>query len=43
MNPPTAYLVGQVFGLVDSKTSRAEFNPSFVERVRKMEFGYRLS
>ncbi|MGB8496365.1 MAG: hypothetical protein WCE53_18360 [Candidatus Acidiferrum sp.] len=31
-------LVGQVFGLVDSKTNRAEFNPSFVERVRKMEF-----
>jgi hypothetical protein len=31
-------LVGQVFGLVDSKTNRVEFNPSFVERVRKMEF-----
>jgi hypothetical protein len=31
-------LVGQVFGLVDSKTGRAEFNPSFVDRVRKMEF-----
>lgn len=31
-------LVGQVFGLVDAKTNRAEFNPSFVERVRKMEF-----
>jgi len=31
-------LVGQVFGLVDLKTNRAEFNPSFVERVRKMEF-----
>lgn len=31
-------LVGQVFGLVDTKTGRAEFNPSFVERVRKMEF-----
>lgn len=31
-------LVGQVFGLVDPKTTRAEFNPAFVERVRKMEF-----
>ncbi len=31
-------LVGQVFGLLDPKTSREEFNPSFVERVRKMEF-----
>jgi hypothetical protein len=31
-------LVGQVFGLVDAKTNRAEFSPSFVERVRKMEF-----
>jgi hypothetical protein len=31
-------LVGQVFGLVDLKTGREEFNPSFVERVRKMEF-----
>jgi hypothetical protein len=30
--------VGQVFGLVDSKTNRAEFNPSFVDRVRRMEF-----
>lgn len=31
-------LVAQVFGIVDSKTNRTEFNPSFVERVRKMEF-----
>jgi len=31
-------LVGQVFGLVDIKTNREEFNPSFVGRVRKMEF-----
>jgi hypothetical protein len=31
-------LVGQVFGLADSKTGQAEFSPSFVERVRKMEF-----
>jgi hypothetical protein len=31
-------LVGQVFGLLDSKTKRAEFNPSFVDRVRRMEF-----
>jgi hypothetical protein len=31
-------LVGQVFGLVDAKTNRAEFNPSFVDRVRRMEF-----
>jgi hypothetical protein len=31
-------LVGQVFGLVDGKTGRTEFNPSFVERVRRMEF-----
>jgi hypothetical protein len=31
-------LVGQVFGLVDPKTNRVEFSPSFVERVRKMEF-----
>jgi hypothetical protein len=31
-------LVVQVYGLVDSKTGRAEFNPSFVERVRRMEF-----
>jgi hypothetical protein len=31
-------LVGQVFGLLDPKTGREEFSPSFVERVRKMEF-----
>ncbi len=31
-------LVGQVFGLVDPKTNREEFSPSFVERIRKMEF-----
>jgi hypothetical protein len=31
-------LVGQLFGLVDAKTNRAEFNPAFVERVRRMEF-----
>ena len=31
-------LVGQVFGLVDSKTNRVEFNPSFIDRLRKMEF-----
>jgi hypothetical protein len=31
-------LVAQVFGLVDPKTRREEFNPSFVERVRRMEF-----
>jgi hypothetical protein len=31
-------LVGQIFGLFDTKTNRTEFNPSFVERVRKMEF-----
>jgi hypothetical protein len=31
-------LVAQIFGLADSKTGQAEFSPSFVERVRKMEF-----
>jgi len=31
-------LVGQVFGLVDLKTNRVEFNPSFIDRLRKMEF-----
>ncbi len=31
-------LVAQVFGLVDQKTGTAEFPPTFVERVRKMEF-----
>jgi hypothetical protein len=31
-------LIGQIFGLADPKTTQAEFSPSFVERVRKMEF-----
>ena len=31
-------LVGQVFGLADTKTGQAQFSPSFVDRVRKMEF-----
>lgn len=31
-------LVAQVFGLADTKTGQAQFNPSFVDRVRKMEF-----
>jgi hypothetical protein len=31
-------LVGQVFGVVDPRTGREEFSPSFIERVRKMEF-----
>ncbi len=31
-------LVAQVFGLADPVTGTAEFNPSFVSRVRKMEF-----
>lgn len=30
--------VGQVFGLADPKTGAAAFNPSFVDRVRCMEF-----
>ena len=30
--------MGQAFGLVDTKTNRSEFNPSFIERVRRMEF-----
>ncbi len=30
--------VAQIFGLVDVKTGKAEFNPVFVNRVRKMEF-----
>jgi hypothetical protein len=30
--------VAQIFGLTDVKTGRAEFNPDFVNRVRKMEF-----
>ncbi len=31
-------LVAQVFGLADVRTQQPEFSPSFVERVRKMEF-----
>lgn len=31
-------LVAQVFGLADAATGRAEFNPSFIDRVRRMEF-----
>jgi hypothetical protein len=31
-------LVAQVFGLADARTGTPEFNPSFVDRVRKMEF-----
>jgi hypothetical protein len=31
-------LVGQVFGLADTKTGQAEFSPEFVRRVRKMEY-----
>ena len=31
-------LVAQVYGLAEIKTGREEFHPSFVERVRKMEF-----
>jgi hypothetical protein len=31
-------LVAQVYGLGDAKTGRPEFNPSFVDRVRRMEF-----
>lgn len=31
-------LVGQVFGLADPKTGREEFNPTFVQRIRRMEF-----
>lgn len=31
-------LVGQVFGLADTKTGQAEFSPEFVHRVRKMEY-----
>jgi len=30
--------VAQVFGLADAKTGAPEFNPLFVDRVRKMEF-----
>jgi hypothetical protein len=31
-------LVAQVFGLANATTGTPEFNPSFVDRVRKMEF-----
>jgi len=31
-------LVAQVFGLADPRTGTPEFNPSFVDRVRRMEF-----
>jgi hypothetical protein len=31
-------LVGQVFGLEDTRTGQAEFSPEFVHRVRKMEY-----
>jgi hypothetical protein len=31
-------LVAQIFGLADVKTGREEFSPTFVERVRKMEY-----
>ena len=31
-------MAAQVFGLADTKTAEAQFNPSFVNRVRKMEF-----
>src|ERR1700679_2037062 len=31
-------LVAQIYGLYDVKTGRAEFPPTFVDRVRRMEF-----
>jgi hypothetical protein len=31
-------LVAQVFGLAETKTGQAQFSPSFVDRVRRMEF-----
>ncbi len=31
-------LVAQVFGLADSVTKAPQFNPAFIDRVRKMEF-----
>ena len=31
-------MVAQIFGLADTATGREEFNPAFVNRVRKMEF-----
>ena len=30
--------VAQIYGLADPRTDHAEFSPSFVDRVRKMEF-----
>jgi hypothetical protein len=35
-------LVAQVFGLVDVRTGTPEFNPSFVDRIRRMEFPHLL-
>lgn len=31
-------LVGQVFGLADSRTKESQFSPDFIKRVRQMEF-----
>lgn len=31
-------LVAQIFGLADTKTGQTQFNPSFVDRVRKWSF-----
>jgi len=31
-------LVAQVFGLADATTREPQFDPKFIERVRKMEF-----
>jgi hypothetical protein len=31
-------LVAQVFGLADTRTGHAQFSPSFVDRLRRMEF-----
>jgi hypothetical protein len=31
-------MVAQIFGLADAATNRAEFSPTFVDRVRRMEF-----
>jgi hypothetical protein len=31
-------LVAQIYGLADTRTNNPEFSPSFVDRVRKMEF-----
>jgi len=30
--------VAQIYGLADTRTNNPEFSPSFVDRVRKMEF-----